>query len=334
MDLGGALTFARQSRAAGGALSNRFLMTTAPGLARDLGDPQLGTALASALSQNIGGRATKQSKAAQQEYGLRDKDGKFLNSDLAIRDPDKWAWDVLMPALKKRGVDVNDNVGVAEANSKLFSNRMVGDVFTKLITQREQYQAKAGQYDKAPGLSAAGALPGKDPFVAYEAVFAQLRNLATQAPIMDSAAHGLTQLSGSIAAVPYAGGSGFDGTYKPAEGYRTPGAVRLGGGRWMAAPQFPTPEVSATTTYGTGIGGGDKTVQAQLTGSARVEGEAKLNVQVNAGSALLSVVERAEAAIRLAGQYTANGVGSTGKSSPDAAAPAAPHVGSAGNSPM
>lgn len=422
MDLGGVLSFARQSRAAGGALSNRFLMTTAPGLMRDLGDPQLGTALSSALSQNIGGRATKQSKAAQQEYGLRDASGQFLNADLAIRDPDKWAWQVLMPALQKKGVDVNDNIKVTEAVSKLFSNRVVGDVFSKLITQREQYQAKAGQYEKAPGLEAAGNLPGKDPFVAYEAVFAQLRNLATQAPVMDSAAKGLTQLSGAIsslndavskgqfakffdavgdfvdrgskvidsdvkdakmiggaigsvlefdknvsdwakgklswienpgssrlgtrklesandrwpsssAAIPFVAGSEWSGNYVPAAGYRTPGAPRLGGGRMIEPPKFPAPEVSATTTYGTGVGG-DKVIQAQLTGSAEVKGEAKLNVQVNAGSALLSVVERAEAAIRLAGQYTANGVGSTGKSSPDAAAPAVPHVGSPGNSPL
>src|SRR5207253_490184 len=53
MDLGGYLQFARQSRAAGGILSNRFLASTMPGLARDLGDAQLGTALASSLSQNI-----------------------------------------------------------------------------------------------------------------------------------------------------------------------------------------------------------------------------------------------------------------------------------------
>ncbi|MBR1154603.1 hypothetical protein [Bradyrhizobium sp. JYMT SZCCT0428] len=54
MDLGGVLQFAKQSRAAGGILSNRFLTMTAPGLARDMGDAQLGTSLASGLAQNIG----------------------------------------------------------------------------------------------------------------------------------------------------------------------------------------------------------------------------------------------------------------------------------------
>jgi hypothetical protein len=52
-----------------------------------------------------------------------------------------------------------------------------------------------------------------------------------------------------------------------------------------------------------------------------VEGEGKLELEINAGSALIDVVRRAEVAIKLAGQVNSNGPGSTGKSSPDAAAP-------------
>ncbi|MBR0907023.1 hypothetical protein [Bradyrhizobium liaoningense] len=420
MDLGGALTFARQSRAAGGILSNRFLMTTAPGLARDLGDPQLGTALASALSQNIGGRATKASKEAQQEWGLRDKNGRFLDSRLAMTDPDKWAWERLIPALQKKGVDVNDNVKVSEVLSKLFSNRVVGDVFSKLITQREQYQAKAGQYAKAPGLEAAAQLPVKDPFVAYEAVFAQLRNLATQAPVMDAAASGLNKISGSIASLNDAVGqgefSGFfswisrtmsefsdqaaksisgdikdakmiggaiskvldwdkafgvnpkwlglggkEGPNKPfvgdldpmggdytrksfhskeyweglgREGASADSAARLRREKerqFATSPAFAAPGISETMTYGTGVSG-DKTVQAQLTGSAEVHGEVRQVIEVNPSQYFEALVQNVQNAIRLSGQFTANGPGSTGKSSPDANAP--PHVGSAGNMPL
>ncbi|WP_454626957.1 hypothetical protein [Bradyrhizobium cenepequi] len=422
MDLGGALTFARQSRAAGGVLSNRFLMTTAPGLMRDLGDPQLGTALATALSQNIGGRATKASKAAQQEYGLRDKSGNFVDSRRAMSDPDKWAWETLIPALQKKGVDVNDNVKVSEVLSKLFSNRVVGDVFSKLITQREQYQAKAGQYEKAPGLAGAAALPAKDPFVAYEGVLAQLRNLATQAPVMDSAASGLNSLSGAIAnlngsiakgeyagffkafddfiskgakifetdvkdakaiggiigkvldfdratgtnwhpqgpgasrlgtrppsqkaleqwsassaPIPWLPESDVAKSYKPAEAnwsMWSPGSSRTGGAKNFTPPKFPAPQVSDTTTYGTGVGGDKGTVQAQLTGSAEVKGTVDGTFTVKAGSDLISIYEQMKKSINMVGQLVANGVGSTGKSSPDAAAPSVPHVGSAGNSPM
>jgi hypothetical protein len=396
MDLGGALSFARQSRAAGGALSNRFLMTTAPGLMRDLGDPQLGTALATALSQNIGGRATKESKATQQAYGLRDANGKFLNSDLAIRDPDKWAWDVLMPALQKKGVDVNDNLKVTEAVSKLFSNRVVGDVFSKLITQREQYQAKAEQYGKAPGLSAAGALPGKDPFVAWESAAAQLRNVAAALDTVSGASvkatSGLTSLAeGASSLTTYLRTGKWpqesidkwtqhldSGAYRDGLGgilqdemdrkraldalpawTRSPQLNQKPGDVWDGAPRgvAPTapgptwgmlphmmrkpmaaPEVSQTMTYGTGASsGGDRNISV----SGEVTGEAQVKVIVEAGSSLIEAKRQAETAMKLVGQLTrafqnmnSNGVGSIGRSSPDAAAPSIPYAGSANNLPL
>ena len=59
-------------------------------------------------------------------------------------------------------------------------------------------------------------------------------------------------------------------------------------------------------------------IQAELTGEGKITGEAKLTVGVT--SQFIQLVERAESAIKLMGQYVANGVGSTGKSSPDAAA--------------
>ena len=198
MNLGGVLQMVRQSRAAGGSLSNRFMMTTGVGLQRDMGDAQVGTALSSAQSQVIGGRATKASKSVQQDYGLRDKKGKFLNSKMMMENPDLYAWGPLKEALQKKGVDTNDNTQVAASMSKLFSNRLVADIFTKLIQQEEQYRAKQPQYEKAPGLAAGAELGKRDPFVALEGLQAQLRNLATQAPLMDAAAAGLSKLSSAI----------------------------------------------------------------------------------------------------------------------------------------
>jgi hypothetical protein len=77
-----------------------------------------------------------------------------------------------------------------------------------------------------------------------------------------------------------------------------------------------SPEVTPTTTYGTGVGG-DKSVAV----SGTVTGEGKMAIEVNAGSSLIDVVNRAEAAIRLAGTVNSNGPGSLGQSSPDANAP-------------
>ena len=200
LDLGGVLKMARQSRAAGGVLSDRFMMTTGVGLQGDMGDAQVGTALSSSLSQTIGGRATKTSKAAQQDYGLRDKQGNFLDTKMAMENPDTYAWEKVIPALQRKGIDANDGTAVAAAMSKLFSNRVVADLFSKMISQRDQYQGKAEQYDKAPGLSAAKELPGRDPFVAAEGFVAQLKNLAAKfaEPVFPAAIAAMSSMSSAI----------------------------------------------------------------------------------------------------------------------------------------
>lgn len=79
------------------------------------------------------------------------------------------------------------------------------------------------------------------------------------------------------------------------------------------------PELSDTMTYGTGVGG-DKGPQ-HVDVSGQVTGDGKMQVEVNAGSSLLDVVRRAEAAIQLSGTINSSGPGSLGHSSPDAAAP-------------
>jgi hypothetical protein len=66
------------------------------------------------------------------------------------------------------------------------------------------------------------------------------------------------------------------------------------------------------------------TVQATLTGSAEVSGEVTGKFEVTAGSALIAIVESVKTlTTKLQGTLNANGPGSLGHSSPDAAAPAA-----------
>lgn len=61
-------------------------------------------------------------------------------------------------------------------------------------------------------------------------------------------------------------------------------------------------------------------VKAELTGSAEVKGEAVVKVQIEPSSEFLRVVDRAQAvSVKLDGMVKANGPGSTGRSSPDAA---------------
>ncbi|MBR2117667.1 MAG: hypothetical protein IJ935_03140 [Afipia sp.] len=213
LNLGDVFQVAKQSRAAGLALSDRFLMSTVPGLIGDMGAPQVGTALASGLSQAIGGRATKESKTFQQSVGLRDAKGNFRDKALMQSDPDRYAWNKLIPAMQAKGINVDDATAVTEFLSKAFSNRTVADLFGKLILQKTQYQGKDAQYQKAPGLAAAGELPGRDPFVAAEGFISQLKNFAASLtdPVFPVATSVLNSLSGAIGAAAQRFGAGDRG---------------------------------------------------------------------------------------------------------------------------
>jgi hypothetical protein len=81
-------------------------------------------------------------------------------------------------------------------------------------------------------------------------------------------------------------------TYVPAAGTRTPGATRLGGGRFIAAPSFPAPEVTQGTTWNTGVGGDKGPLSVKVNGT--VQGEAKLTVLP--GSELVRIAEQAKQA--------------------------------------
>ena len=166
MNMGDLFTMAKVAKSGGAALSERFLTSVAPALMQDMGPNRLGTALGSSVSQVVGGRATKQTKAYQQELGLRTAKGQFKDEGMIMSNPFDYTIQKLIPALQKKGVNIDDNTAVTAAMSKTFSNQVVADLFTKMITQREQYQRKSEQYDKAPGLDAADKLPGKDPYVA------------------------------------------------------------------------------------------------------------------------------------------------------------------------
>ena len=92
-----------------------------------------------------------------------------------------------------------------------------------------------------------------------------------------------------------------------------------------AESSFAVPGLSRTMTYGTGVNG-DKALAVH----GDVQGEAELKVTFNAGTELVTIVEQARQVIKLVGQLNSNGVGTTGRSSPDAAAPSAPTSGRRG----
>lgn len=197
MNLGGVFTMAKRLKSAGATISNRFLMTTGVGLARDMGEDRAGNALEMMMQQEV--QATAKARGFGLRAGLRGRDGRFVDRSLMMSDPDLWAWKHITAAMKRVKLDPSKAEDVKTFLQGAYSNSSARDVLSKLMTQRTQYEAKAVQFEQAPGLKAAAVLPERDPFVAMEGVFAQLRNLATQAPMMDAAASGLNSLSGGIA---------------------------------------------------------------------------------------------------------------------------------------
>lgn len=199
LNMGSLFEVAKMSKSAGPGLSERFLMAIAPGLMGDMTPQRFGTALGSTLSQVIGDRATKNAKGEQDRYGLRDGKG-WKDKNLIMSDPFRYSMEKLIPALQKKKVNVDDPIEVAKVMNKIFSNQIVADLFTKMITQRQQYLDKEKAYNGAPGLGAAKELPAKDPFVAWEGFMASLRNFAAVAggPVVEAATSGLNGLAETI----------------------------------------------------------------------------------------------------------------------------------------
>ncbi|MEH2482026.1 hypothetical protein V1282_005383 [Nitrobacteraceae bacterium AZCC 2146] len=114
------------------------------------------------------------------------------------------------------------------------------------------------------------------------------------------------------------------------------GLTRRGGSRAGRVPSIWDGDRGTTqgylnqlnqTPFNPASGAGNGAITAQLQGSAQVTGEAKITVVVEASSELLAVKQAAQQAMKLSGSVNANGPGSTGRSSPDAAAPAWPSNG-------
>lgn len=318
LNLGDVLQLAKKARSAGGILSDRFLMTTGVGLIGDMGGPEVGTALATGLSQVVAGRATAASKAEQARFGLRDGKGKFLNQDLFMTDPDKWAWSKLMPALQKKGVDVGNDVAVAAAVSKLFSNRTIADLITKVIQQRQQYQDKALQYDKAPGLAAAQQLPSRDPFVAYEGFLSQLKNFAAAVsdPAVSAGAAVLNVLASGIGKLSQVLNEGSGAEKAAVGGLAAAGGVGVGLGAFALGKG-----AISLVTGGAALTGAatalDASAAALTAAAARIAGGAAVSTAMGgaaaagaagASAAAPSIWSRIGAGARGAGGYAAAAV--------------------------
>jgi hypothetical protein len=167
IDPEGMFNFAQQLKAAAPNLSSRFVNTLGPLLLQELG-ANGGTAVQQFEKQIQGGFQGNLHAAAKEfvAIGLANADDfehtktgeikgmkhghSVVGADIAEHDPDKWVYDVLVPALVKAGYKTTEDQ--IKELPRLFPNTNAANVVAKLLQQKDQWAAKADRIDAAPGV--------------------------------------------------------------------------------------------------------------------------------------------------------------------------------------
>ena len=240
---------AKYEKASGRNLSERFQFTSAVSLAQELGGSTLGKSIDQFEKTILGAVNNHAALKVAASYGLINHDdiiwtkqgeakglkaGKqYAGGDEAQRDPDKWIWERLAPALAKHG-DTSDEQ-IAAAVRKLFPAGGSADFVLKALSQRESLENHAKLYEAAKGIGAheiynTDALTG---LKTLGTVLHDFGSIVTE-PIMKDAAGvlsnialGLSKLKASY--LDWAGANPKDAE-RVAERVPAAGAVAAGGG--------------------------------------------------------------------------------------------------------
>ena len=214
------LAFAQQAKSALQNYDLDYLAGIVPSLVTENGGQRAGTA-ALAFNNVVMGKANDSKQAAEwMKYGLLDpkqtidKGGKVVawragavkDTNLALSNPLKWVEDVVLPAMRAKGVDVDNKLELSKVfgtmfrnqNSNLFANE-TGQLLSltrlhKDAELRKSVDTVDGAYDR--NLKT-------DPTAAITAVSAAFENLITtvSAPAMVTVASGLTTFANGMQAV-------------------------------------------------------------------------------------------------------------------------------------
>jgi hypothetical protein len=242
----------KYGRAATNALSDDFMLKTAPTLAQELGGSSTGKALSSFYTQMVGGKMSNKAVEAMQEYGLIDpskviktstgnvkgvKPGGVVGSEYlqpGSTDPYAWINKVFLPALAKKGV--TDPAKIQEVIAAVASQTTTAQMMSIFATQQSRIEKDRSLVAGAEGMSAADKFLAHDPKVAAKAIGAQIDNVLanTTEPMMPAVAQGMNWLSSGAAwmaqhAKDYPGHTAAGGLW----GSALSGALSLDGG--MAA---------------------------------------------------------------------------------------------------
>ena len=208
--------FAQQAKSALPNYDMRFLSKIAPSLITAQGGERAGTA-ANAFNSIIMGKVNdKKQTEAWEKFGLLDESkvlkkaghavswtaGAVEDTDLALTDPLEWAEKVVLPAMRDKGVDVDNRLELAKVLGTMFRNQN-GNMFANEIMQaasRARLHKDEALYGKTGDLDEIYKNDLGEFNVAAGALGTALKTLgaAATAPMMHRTAEALSALSGAM----------------------------------------------------------------------------------------------------------------------------------------
>ena len=207
---------AKYTKSAGATLSDRFLGTVMPSLTQELHGSSAGEAISGMsrgfrsglqnkhlsveMMDNLG-LLEDRSKIRRSKTGsIKGYSGRIVGQDLLATDPDKYVYDVLKPAMVKKGITkLDDQISYAE---KILP-KVAANLVRLFLQQEETFKAHAKNYDAAPGLDQAIKNQAADPKAGAASLTTAVDNLlgTLTSPIMSSAGKALTGFSERLAAM-------------------------------------------------------------------------------------------------------------------------------------
>jgi hypothetical protein len=184
----------KYGRAATNALSDDFMLKTAPTLAQELGGSSAGKALSSFYTQFVGGKMSNKALAQLEEYGLLTDPSKVIKTSTgnvkgllpgAIAgqeylqpgktDPYAWVNNVLIPKLAAKGV--TDPAKIQEVIAGMASQQTTAQMMGIFATQQSRIEKDKHLIEGAKGTDAAELFQQSDPKVIKKSIESQFDNL-------------------------------------------------------------------------------------------------------------------------------------------------------------
>lgn len=183
----------KYGRAATNALSDDFMLKTAPTLAQELGGSSAGKALSSFYTQFVGGKMSNKAVEQLQQYGLLDPSkviktstgnvkgvlpGGIVGSEYlqpGATDPYAWVNKVLLPKLAEKGI--TDPAKIQEIIAAMASQTTTAQMMAIFATQQSRIEKDQHLVAGADGKDAAGKFQANDPKVIAKSIHSQFDNL-------------------------------------------------------------------------------------------------------------------------------------------------------------